>query len=158
MIDCADAARQDVVIATGGGAVLMPENRERLASRGCVVYLKTGIHQQLERTRHGRQRPLLYTADPEAKLRELMDASRAAVRVDRRRSSSRPTAGTCAPSRTRLLQRLQERLRAPTIERLRCIERVDIALGERSYPILIGPRPARRSRSCSASTSPRATC
>jgi shikimate kinase len=63
----------NVVIATGGGAVLKPENRERLASRGCVVYLKTGIHQQLERTRHGRQRPLLHTGDPEAKLRELME-------------------------------------------------------------------------------------
>ena len=64
---------QDVVIATGGGAVLLPENRERLAARGRVVYLKTGIRQQLERTRHGRQRPLLYTADPEARLRELME-------------------------------------------------------------------------------------
>jgi shikimate kinase len=63
---------ENVVVATGGGAVLRPENRERLASRGRVVYLKTGIHQQLERTRHGKQRPLLYTGDPEAKLRELM--------------------------------------------------------------------------------------
>jgi shikimate kinase len=65
-------ALDNVVVATGGGAVLKPENRERLASRGRVVYLKTGIHQQLERTRHGKQRPLLYTGDPEAKLRELM--------------------------------------------------------------------------------------
>jgi shikimate kinase len=63
---------KDVVIATGGGAVLTAENRERLVNRGCVVYLKTGIQQQLDRTRHGRQRPLLYTADREAKLRELM--------------------------------------------------------------------------------------
>lgn len=62
----------EVVVATGGGAVLLPENRERLASRGRVVYLRTGIRQQLERTRSGRQRPLLYTADPEATLRELM--------------------------------------------------------------------------------------
>jgi shikimate kinase len=61
-----------VVVATGGGAILLPENREKLASRGRVVYLKTSIAQQLERTRHGRQRPLLYTEDPEAKLRELM--------------------------------------------------------------------------------------
>jgi shikimate kinase len=66
-------ALDNVVVATGGGAVLKPENRERLASRGRVVYLKTGIHQQLERTRHGKQRPLLYTGDPEAKLRELME-------------------------------------------------------------------------------------
>jgi shikimate kinase len=63
---------QHVVIATGGGAVLLPENRERLAARGRVVYLNTGIEQQLERTRHGRQRPLLYTDDPETRLRELM--------------------------------------------------------------------------------------
>lgn len=65
---------QDVIVATGGGAVLMPQNREYLASRGRVVYLKTGVEQQLERTRHGRHRPLLYTEDPERKLRELMDA------------------------------------------------------------------------------------
>ena len=61
------------VIATGGGAVLLPENREYLSTRGTVVYLQTGIAQQLERTRNGRQRPLLYTDDPEAKLRELMN-------------------------------------------------------------------------------------
>jgi len=63
---------QDVIIATGGGAVLLPENRDFLANRGRVVYLQTGIEQQLERTRHGRQRPLLYTDNPEDKLRELM--------------------------------------------------------------------------------------
>jgi shikimate kinase len=62
----------DVVIATGGGAVLLPENREFLRGRGCVIYLQTSIEQQLERTRHGRQRPLLFTADPEARLRELL--------------------------------------------------------------------------------------
>jgi shikimate kinase len=62
----------NVIIATGGGAVLLQQNREHLASRGRVVYLQTGIEQQLERTRHGRQRPLLYTDDPELKLRELM--------------------------------------------------------------------------------------
>jgi shikimate kinase len=62
----------DVIIATGGGAVLLPENREHLANRGRVVYLQTGIEQQLERTRHGRQRPLLYTDNPEQMLRDLM--------------------------------------------------------------------------------------
>ena len=65
-------ALPDVIIATGGGAVLLPQNREHLSNRGWVVYLQTGIEQQLERTRHGRQRPLLYTDDPEQKLRELM--------------------------------------------------------------------------------------
>jgi shikimate kinase len=63
---------KDVVVATGGGAILLPQNRENLGSRGHVVYLKTSVEQQLERTRHGRHRPLLYTADPERRLRELM--------------------------------------------------------------------------------------
>ena len=63
---------REVIIATGGGAVLLPQNREYLAGRGRVVYLQTSVEQQLERTRHGRQRPLLYTEDPERKLRELM--------------------------------------------------------------------------------------
>ena len=63
---------RNVVIATSGGAILLPENREHLSSRGQVVYLKTGVEQQLERTRHGRQRPLLYTDDVESRLRELM--------------------------------------------------------------------------------------
>lgn len=62
----------DVILATGGGAVLLPQNREHLATRGRVVYLQTCVEQQLERTRHGRQRPLLYTEDPERKLRELL--------------------------------------------------------------------------------------
>lgn len=64
---------QDVIVATGGGAVLSEQNREHLVSRGRVIYLQTSVDQQLERTRHGRQRPLLYTDDPELKLRELMN-------------------------------------------------------------------------------------
>lgn len=62
----------NIVVATGGGVVILPHNRERLAGTGRVVYLKTGVSQQLDRTRHGRQRPLLYTDDPEATLRNLM--------------------------------------------------------------------------------------
>lgn len=61
-----------VVLATGGGAILLPENRERLAARGHVVYLETSVAQQVERTRHGTHRPLLDTADPRKRLAELM--------------------------------------------------------------------------------------
>jgi shikimate kinase len=61
-----------VVLATGGGAVIDAENRRVLAERGAVVYLETSIDQQLERTRHGRHRPLLNDTDPEQKLKELM--------------------------------------------------------------------------------------
>ena len=60
------------VLATGGGAVIDADNRRVLAERGVVVYLETSIDQQLERTRHGRHRPLLNGTDPEEKLRELM--------------------------------------------------------------------------------------
>ncbi len=64
---------QDVIVATGGGAVLSRvESRasRRVAAASC--YLQTSVDQQLERTRHGRQRPLLYTDDPERKLRDLL--------------------------------------------------------------------------------------
>jgi shikimate kinase len=63
---------QGVVIATGGGAVILAENRRMLAERGAVVYLETSVAQQLERTRHGRHRPLLNDTDPKEKLGELM--------------------------------------------------------------------------------------
>ena len=61
-----------IVLATGGGAVIEPENRRVLAERGVVVYLLTSLDQQIERTRHGRHRPLLNGTDPQEKLRELM--------------------------------------------------------------------------------------
>jgi shikimate kinase len=67
-----------IVLATGGGAVIDADNRRVLAERGTVVYLETSIDQQLERTRHGRHRPLLNDTDPEEKLNELM-RSRAAL-------------------------------------------------------------------------------
>jgi shikimate kinase len=64
--------REGIVLATGGGAILLPENRERLSARGTVVFLDATIEQQLQHTRRGRHRPLLATADPRARLEELM--------------------------------------------------------------------------------------
>lgn len=64
--------KQNIVLATGGGAVLAQENREWLGERGIVVYLKASINQQLERTGRDKSRPLLQTPDPEKKIRELM--------------------------------------------------------------------------------------
>jgi shikimate kinase len=65
-------ALDGVVLATGGGAVIDADNRRVLAERGTVVYLETSVDQQLERTRHGRNRPLLNDTDPQEKLKELM--------------------------------------------------------------------------------------
>ena len=64
--------QDDVVLATGGGAILSEASRRLLAERGFVVYLEASIERQLERTRTGRHRPLLNTADPRARLIELM--------------------------------------------------------------------------------------
>ena len=65
--------RHDTVLATGGGAVLNEDNRRWLGERGVVVYLHATVEQLLERTRMDRNRPLLQTEDPEARLRELME-------------------------------------------------------------------------------------
>jgi shikimate kinase len=61
-----------IVLATGGGAVLLPENRLYLADRGCVVYLETSVSQQVERVKQGRTRPLLSNVDTNTKLSQLL--------------------------------------------------------------------------------------
>jgi shikimate kinase len=63
---------EPLVLATGGGAILLPENRALLAQRGCVVYLITSVEQQANRVSHARHRPLLANVEPETKLRQLM--------------------------------------------------------------------------------------
>ena len=65
--------KSDIVLATGGGAVLAKENRENLINRGTVVYLRASIDQQVERTNRDKNRPLLQTDDPEQRIRELME-------------------------------------------------------------------------------------
>jgi len=62
-----------LVLATGGGVVLDPENRRCLSARGVVVYLSCSTEQQYDRTRQDRNRPLLQTDDPKSKLQDIMD-------------------------------------------------------------------------------------
>jgi shikimate kinase len=64
-------ALSGVVLATGGGAVLSPANRDRLRKNGVVIYLRGTPEHLYERTRHDRSRPLLQTDNPLARLREL---------------------------------------------------------------------------------------
>ena len=61
-----------VVLATGGGAVMRPENRLALRNGGRVVYLHASIEQQVARTARDRNRPLLRNANPEKILRDLL--------------------------------------------------------------------------------------
>jgi shikimate kinase len=64
--------RDGIVLATGGGAIVEPQNRSHLGARGFVIYLHTTVDQQLARTRKGRERPLLDNDDPRAVLETLM--------------------------------------------------------------------------------------
>jgi shikimate kinase len=57
-------ARSGVLVATGGGAVLLEDNRKRLVSRGTVIYLNAPLEQQIERTSRDRTRPLLRDGEP----------------------------------------------------------------------------------------------
>jgi shikimate kinase len=61
------------VLATGGGAVLRPSNRERLRAGGQVIYLRSTTEELFRRVRHDSNRPLLQVADPMARLRSLYE-------------------------------------------------------------------------------------
>ncbi len=67
-------ALENSVLATGGGAVLDPQNRARLKQRGFVIYLHAQPKDLWQRTRHDKNRPLLRTADPRARIDELYRA------------------------------------------------------------------------------------
>jgi len=72
--------RSGIVLATGGGAVLDPENRACLRERGTVIYLYATVDQLLARTAKDRNRPLLQTPDPRGRLQELLLARDALYR------------------------------------------------------------------------------
>ena len=64
--------QDDIVLATGGGAILSAQNRPLMKQNGVVVYLKSSVHDLWQRTRHDHNRPLLQTSNPRAKLQELV--------------------------------------------------------------------------------------
>ena len=64
-------AKQDIILGTGGGAVLSETNRQRLRSRGVVVFLDVDIDVQVERTSRNNSRPLLQHGDARTTLLEI---------------------------------------------------------------------------------------
>ena len=64
--------RNNIVLATGGGAVMDANNRHCLSEYGFVIYLDTSVDEQLKRTRKDTNRPLLQTANPRQRLEELL--------------------------------------------------------------------------------------
>lgn len=65
--------RSGIVLATGGGAILSPENRRLLRERGVVVYLRASIDELFRRVERDRNRPLLQTCNPRQRLQDLLE-------------------------------------------------------------------------------------
>lgn len=65
------AAREGIVLSTGGGAVLAPENRELLKKHGTVIYLRANVHDLWHRTRNDKTRPLLQGGNIKNKIEQL---------------------------------------------------------------------------------------
>lgn len=61
----------NVIVATGGGAVLLAENREFLKNSGKIIYLRAKVNDLYQRTRNDKSRPLLQGANPKQKLEQL---------------------------------------------------------------------------------------
>ena len=97
---------QDIVLATGGGAVINALNRKQLADHGTVVYLRASPSDLWQRTRNDRNRPLLQTADPHAKLQQLFSE-----RDPLYREVAAVVEDTGNQSVRSLAQRLEQRLR-----------------------------------------------
>jgi shikimate kinase len=62
------------VVSTGGGAVIQDRNREAFKKGGFIVCLTASPDVIYERVKHETHRPLLQTADPKAKIKELLDS------------------------------------------------------------------------------------
>ncbi len=142
------SSQDELVLATGGGAVLNPASRALLAERGTVIYLRASIGSILQRTSHDKNRPLLQTADPRAKLEELL-----AQRDPLYREIADLVIDTGRPNVQSMVQTILDQLAALDAARTAACARrlgkdamneqaptiLNVELGERSYPIAIGP-------------------
>ncbi|UTY56691.1 bifunctional shikimate kinase/3-dehydroquinate synthase AroKB [Massilia sp. erpn] len=140
-------AEEGIVLATGGGAILNPDNRAVLRERGTVIYLRASINSILARTSHDKNRPLLQTADPRRKLEELM-AQREPLYLE----MADLVIDTGRPNVQSMVQIIMNQLDALACEAApNCVTQAEpsmneqsnillnVDLGERSYPISIGP-------------------
>jgi shikimate kinase/3-dehydroquinate synthase len=139
--------QQDLVLATGGGAILSADNRAFLKARGTVVYLRATVNSILQRTAHDKNRPLLQTADPRKKLEELM-----AVRDPLYMEIADIIIDTGRPNVQSMVQTILTQLETLACEAApNCVTQAEpsmneqstillnVELGERGYPISIGP-------------------
>ena len=147
-------SRENIVLATGGGAILNEQSRRFLHERGTVIYLRAAISSILYRTRYDKTRPLLRTSDPRKKLEEL-EAQReplykevAHIIVDTGRPNiqnlMQTILGQLPASVSQIEQQITDSTTSNSARPVREFEsqlasiQVDVVLGERSYPIVIG--------------------
>ncbi len=141
------AGQQGIVLATGGGAILNPDSRAILKARGTVIYLRASVSSILVRTAHDKNRPLLQTADPRKKLEELMLVRDplylevADIVIDTGRPNVQSMVSTILTQLDSLACQAAPdcvtQAEASMNEQSTILLNVD--LGERSYPISIGP-------------------
>ena len=125
----------NIVLATGGGAILSANNRPMMKQNGIVVYLKSSVHDLWQRTRHDHNRPLLQTGNPRAKLQELHD-----LRDPLYMETADVIIHTGKQSVQILLERLQHKLESfnQMTGNEKAMQTLHVGLAERSYPIHIG--------------------
>jgi 3-dehydroquinate synthase len=136
-----------IVLATGGGAVLNADTRATLKARGTVIYLRANVSSIMVRTSHDKNRPLLQTTDPRRKLEELM-----AQREPLYREIAELVIDTGRPNVQSMVQTILDQLDALEASRFahapaaalsmnqQSTISLNVDLGERSYPITIGPQ------------------
>lgn len=95
--------RSDVVLATGGGAVLAEDNRRMLSTRGLVIYLQASTEELVRRTAGDKARPLLNVDDPRGRLLELL-----AVRQPLYEATAQVSFHSGAANPRRLVKRMLE--------------------------------------------------
>jgi shikimate kinase len=102
----------DIVLATGGGAVLSEESRQRMHARGLVIYLKASANEIWQRTRRDRSRPLLATRDPQQRIIELL-AAREHLYAETAHVTIESTHESVKSMVSRLIERLNQRVHGP---------------------------------------------
>ncbi|MGO4475660.1 bifunctional shikimate kinase/3-dehydroquinate synthase AroKB [Massilia sp. 2TAF26] len=136
-------AGSGLVLATGGGAVLNPDSRRLLSERGTVIYLRASVNSILARTSHDKNRPLLQTADPRKKLEDLTAQREPLYReiADLVIDTGRPNVQSMVQTildQLAALDAARQRTKARTHMNEQAFTTLNVDLGERSYPILIG--------------------
>ncbi len=170
-----------IVLATGGGAFMDPRTRERIAERAVSIWLDADLKTLMKRVRRKSDRPLLHTDDPEETMRRLLEARRplyelADIRVESRDEPQDVMVDETLTALCAELPRLDTRRRAaqkkdfakamthlhldraPAEQGATHRETVRVALGGRSYDIVIGANLLEEAGARIAATAPGAAC